>query len=583
MDSKTWRKPARCATALVMLLSAALVAAALAGCTSGGTPAHDPSTSQASSAPRPSVGAGPSAADLARAAATAARLSDVDLVGQVLVPYAFGSDADHVSASAASANQRLGEVSTPAEMIAKFRLGGMILVNFSSGDPTAGTNATSNIVSAAQVRTLTAGMQSAAAKLPAAAPMLIGTDQEYGVVNRLKTGIVQLPSAMALGAAGDPSLTRTGWAAAGGDLATIGLNVDFAPDADVLATSANTVIGSRSFGGVATDVSGQVAAAVAGLQSAGVAATMKHFPGHGDTDVDSHEALPVLSQSLAELTANDLAPFRAGIAAGAELIMSGHLNVKAIEPGVPASFSHKVLTDLLRAQLGFQGVIITDAMNMEPAQKWGPGESAVRAFLAGNDMLLMLPDIAKAQQALLGALDSGRIPRQRMLDSVTRILALKYHLPAGKSGSVATLDTSSDRAAAAKLAAQSITVLRGPCSGALLSGPVSIADAGWTAQRKWLTTALKAAGVRVTASGGPVISLIGYTDGADEIAPNAAVTVAMDTPYELRDASSPIKIATYSTSRASMTALAYVLAGKANAPGRSPVPVGGLPRSACAT
>src|SRR5262249_3776625 len=152
-----------------------------------------------------------------------------------------------------------------------YHLGGMILVAFSSGDPTASTNATTNIVSATQVRTLTSGMQAAAATLPAAAPLLIGTDQEYGVVNRLKTGIVQLPSAMAMGAAGDPDLTHSAWAAAGNDLASVGLNVDFAPDADVIADAGNTVIGSRSFGGTPKNVSDQVGAAVTGLQGAGVA------------------------------------------------------------------------------------------------------------------------------------------------------------------------------------------------------------------------------------------------------------------------------------------------------------------------
>src|SRR5262249_60255824 len=135
--------------------------------------------------------------------------------------------------------------------------------------------------------------------------------------------------------------------------------------------------------------SDQVGAAVTGLEGAGVAATIKHFPGHGNTDVDSHSSLPVLRQSLSQLTANDLAPFRAGIASGVNVIMSGHLNVTSIDPGVPASFSHKVLTDVLRQQMGFKGVVISDAMNMEPAEIGGPAESAVRAFLAGNDMLLM--------------------------------------------------------------------------------------------------------------------------------------------------------------------------------------------------
>ena len=118
-----------------------------------------------------------------------------------------------------------------------------------------------------------------------------------------------------------------------------------------------------------------------------MAAGVKHFPGHGNTTVNSHTALPVLTQSRASLEATDLAPFRAGIAAGVEIVMSGHLDVQAIDPGVPASFSHKVLVDLLRGELGFQGVVVTDALNMEPA-KAVPGNTAVQALLAGNDLPL---------------------------------------------------------------------------------------------------------------------------------------------------------------------------------------------------
>lgn len=519
----------------------------------------------------------------ARAAATATRLSDVDLVGQVLVPYAFGQAAGQVTAAAARANKSLGGVATPAELVSKFHLGGMILVSFGTGDPTATTNETTNIVSAAQVRQLTTGLQAAAAKLPAAAPLLIGTDQEYGVVTRLKSGVVQLPSALALGAADDPALTKAAWAAAGADLAAVGLNVDFAPDADVLAGAGNTVIGSRSFGGVPAAVSAQVTAAVSGLQAGGVAATIKHFPGHGDTDTDSHVALPVLRQSLAQLTADDLAPFRAGIAAGTDMIMSGHLNVTSIDPGVPASFSHKVLTDLLRGKMGYTGVVITDALNMAPAEKWSPGEAAVRAVLAGNDMLLMPPNIAAAQRGLLGALKSGRLPRARLVASVTRILTLKYRLAAQSPAKpLASIDSAAARAAAAAVGAKAITMLRGPCAGRVVPGTVTVASAaGHGSDRAWLATALRADGVSVADKGGAVIDLVGYGDGRDDLAAGATVTVAMDTPYVLGAATSPVRMATYSTTRASMIALAAVIAGKAAAGGLSPVAVAGLPRTAC--
>ncbi len=151
------------------------------------------------------------------------------------MPELYGENATKVTSAAAAANRRMAGVATPAEIVTKFRLGGVILASRTSDDPTEATNTTTNIASAAQVRTLDAGLQSAAAKLPDGAPLLIGTDQEYGVVTRLRSGVVQLPSAMALGAAHDPSLTRSAWAAAGNDLGSVGLTADFAPDADVLA------------------------------------------------------------------------------------------------------------------------------------------------------------------------------------------------------------------------------------------------------------------------------------------------------------------------------------------------------------
>ncbi|HEY7176623.1 MAG TPA: glycoside hydrolase family 3 N-terminal domain-containing protein, partial [Micromonosporaceae bacterium] len=530
----------------------------------------------------------------ARAAAVANKLSDTDLVGQVLVPELYGESATSVSASAAKANRKIAGVDTPAQIIAKFRLGGVILANLASGDPTALTNKTTNIASASQVRSLDAGLQKAAAALPAKAPLLIGTDQEYGVVTRLRSGVVQLPSAMAFGAAHDPKLTQAAWAAAGHDLAGVGLNVDFAPDADVVADAGNTVIGSRSFGGTASAVASQVGAAVNGLHSAGIGTAIKHFPGHGDTDTDSHTSLPVLHQSLAQLTSVDLAPFKAGIAAGTDMVMVGHLDVTAVDPGIPATFSPKVVTGLLRDQLGFKGVVITDAMNMEPAMRWAPGEAAVRAVLAGDDMLLMPPDLAAAQSGLLAALHSGRLPRAQLVASVTRILTLKFGLAVGSGGGAGSgasggatdgtqLDSPAARATAAKVAAAAVTVLSGACHGPLASGPVSVASpSGYRSTAGVLADALRADGVDVVTSGGTEVDIVGYGDGVSHLDPDAAITVAVDTPYVLRYAKSPVRLATYSATAASMTALAAVIAGRAAAPGSSPVPVTGLPRSACA-
>ncbi|SBT49092.1 glycoside hydrolase family 3 protein [Micromonospora narathiwatensis] len=519
----------------------------------------------------------------ARAAALVRTLADEDLVGQVLMPYAYGSSATQVSPASAAGNQELAGVDTPAEMVARYRLGGVILVGFSADDPTAGNQVTTNVDNPAQVRELTTGLREAAGKLAAGpAPFLIGTDQEHGVVTRIADGVTLLPSPLAAGAAGDPALTEAAWRAAGAELAAMGINMDFAPVADVLATR-SAVIGSRSFGADPEQASPQVAGAVRGLQAEGVAASVKHFPGHGLSADDSHKELPVVGQSRDVLDRTAFPPFRAGIDAGAMAVMSAHLDVRAIDPGTPATFSHKLLTDVLRGQLGFQGVVITDGMNMAPAMRWSPGEAAVRALNAGNDLILMTPNVSQAYDGLLAALRDGSLPRARLVDAVTRVLTMKFKLADRPTPDMSTLGDAEHGRAAADLAAAAVTMLRGRCD-APVAGPVTVtAAAGRDRARAALSEALTAAGVDVAPSGGRIVHLVGYHDGAADLRDDAAVTVAMDTPYVLADAKSPTLLATYSSSPASMTALAGVLAGKARPTGRSPVPVTGLPATVCGT
>ncbi|WP_433050063.1 glycoside hydrolase family 3 protein [Dactylosporangium sp. CS-033363] len=552
------------------MLSLTALALLASGC--GGDDGNDPTANQSGPGSALVPGEDP--------AALAARLSDEELVGQLLMPYAYGNAADKVSSGSASANRTYAGASTPAEIIKKYHLGGIILVSSSADDPTAGTNKTTNVESPAQVAKLTAGLQQAALSQPARLPLLIGTDQEYGQVTRLRDGIVQLPSALAFGAAGDPALTEAAWKAAGTELAAIGLNVDFAPDADVLGSQPGGVIGSRSYGSDPAKVSTQVSAAVRGLQSAGVAATVKHFPGHGHTTTDSHSTLPVLSQNMTALESGDLPPFTAARDAGVGLIMSGHLDVKAIDPGVPASFSSKVLVDLLRTKLKYTGVVVTDALNMAPAEQWGPGEGAVRAILAGNDILLMPTNLSAAYKSLLEAVKSGRITKQRLIESATRILALKARLATVPKPDPGVVDGADGKQAARAGAAGAITVLRGKCSGPLVTGPIRVTTAGSDTARGWLEESLRAAGAEVVTQGGSEVRLIGYGRGSADLSSTAAVTVALDTPYVLGSAKGTL-LATYSSSRASMSALADVLLGKAKAPGRSPVPVPGLPATAC--
>ncbi|RKN51007.1 glycoside hydrolase family 3 protein [Micromonospora endolithica] len=575
--------PRRAGVALVAL--SALLAAGCSGPADRPRPA--PSTGAPSAAaptPAPtSVPSVPPGEPATRAAALVASLTDEDLVGQVLMPYAYGDAATRVSPGSAAGNQKLAGVDTPAEMIAKYRLGGLILVGFSADDPTKGNQETTNVDNPKQVHALTGGLREAAGRLPAgAAPFLIGTDQEHGVVTRITDGVTLLPSALAAGAAGRPDLTEAAWKAAGAELAAMGINLDFAPVADVLATR-STVIGSRSYGADPNRSAAQVAGAVRGLQSAGVAATVKHFPGHGHSAADSHEGLPVLAQSQTVLERGAWPPFTAGIDAGAMAVMSAHLDARSVDPGTAATFSHKLLTGVLRGQLGFQGVVITDGMNMPPAKRWSPGEAAVRALNAGNDLILMPPHVGQAYDGLLAALRDGSLPRPRLVDAATRVLTMKFRLAGAPAPALSTLNAPAHRQAVDRLAAAAVTVLRGDC-GRPVSGPVTVTSSGGRDHtRKALTEALTAAGVKTTPSGGTVVHLVGYGDGAKDLRPDAAVTVAMDTPYLLAGAASPTLLATYSSSRPSMTALARVLAGKLRPAGRSPVPVPGLPVTTCGT
>ncbi|MBE1492660.1 glycoside hydrolase family 3 protein [Plantactinospora soyae] len=567
--------PLRRAPAVLAVLSLLIVS----GC--AGTPDREGTATPAPSSPSSTGPTAPPDPGV-RAAQLVGTLADEDLVGQVLMPYAYGNSASEVSAGSAAGNKRLAGVETPAQMIAKYRLGGLILVGFSADDPTGGNQPTTNVDNPTQVRELTSGLQAAAGKLPVGAvPALIGIDQEFGVVTRISEGVTNLPSAMALGAAGDPALTEAAWRSAGTELAALGVNVDFAPSADVLGANSK-VIGSRSYGSDPKAASNQVGAAVRGLQGAGVAATLKHFPGHGQTAADSHKGLPVVTQDRKQLDASALPPFAAGIGAGAWLVMAGHLDVRAVDPGVPATFSRKLLTDVLRTELGFTGVLVTDAMDMAAVAEQPPGQTAVRALNAGNDLVLMSPNVTEAYDGVLAALRDGSLPRARLVEAVTRVLTLKFRLADRPRPEMSTLNSAGHQEAARRAATASITMLRGKCGAAPVAGPLTVTAAdGRGTSRDRLIKALRAAGVKVVPSGGKVVHLVGYNDGAGDLRADAAVTVGMDTPYLLGRAKSPVLLATYSSTAVSISALADVLAGRAKPTGRSPVQVTGLPRSSC--
>ncbi|WP_328357191.1 glycoside hydrolase family 3 protein [Streptomyces sp. NBC_00445] len=264
--------------------------------------------------------------------------------------------------------------------------------------------------------------------------VLVAIDEEGGDVTRLevRTGS-SFPGNHALGAVDDVSLTEEVAYELGRRLAECGVNLNWAPSADVNSNPSNPVIGVRSFGADTDLVARHTAAYVTGLQSAGVAACTKHFPGHGDTAVDSHHAMPRIDADASVLSSRELSPFRAAIAAGTRAVMSAHILVPALDPDRPATLSRPVLTELLRGRLGYDGLIVTDGMEMQAiAAAYGIERGSVLAIAAGADAICVgggLADdetVRRLRDALISAVRSGQLPEERLADAAQRVRALAH-------------------------------------------------------------------------------------------------------------------------------------------------------------
>lgn len=261
-------------------------------------------------------------------------------------------------------------------------------------------------------------------------PLSIAIDQEGGMVARIDQDVTVMPGQMTLGAAGSSKYAYDAGRISGMELAQLGITINFAPVLDVNNNPLNPVIGIRSFGEQPDKVAELGVAMIAGYQDMGVAACAKHFPGHGDTTADSHEELPAVLHSLDRLHHIELVPFKAAIAAGVELIMTAHVQFPALEPeGKPATLSERVLTELLRKELGYEGVIVTDCLEMKAISEGiGVGAGAVEALKAGADLILVshrLDRQLEAYHALEQAVLTGEISEDRLNDSVARVLRLK--------------------------------------------------------------------------------------------------------------------------------------------------------------
>ncbi|MGW3056905.1 glycoside hydrolase family 3 protein [Streptomyces goshikiensis] len=592
-----------------------LAAAALAAVTAGGAASAARGSRPTPDQPRPvpddprpapdDPRPGDRAPGPEQAARLLGRMSLEEKVGQLFVSRAYGHSATDPDPADAEKNLAQFGVRTAAELVSRYHLGGVIYFAWAQ-----------NTRTPHQIAELSNGLQRAAAATGAGVPLLLSTDQEHGIIARIGKPATLLPGAMALGAGRSTDAARRAGRIAGTELASMGIRQDYAPVADVNVNPANPVIGVRSFGSDPRAVAGLVAAQVRGYQGAGVAATAKHFPGHGDTETDSHVGLPVMRHTRAQWEELDEPPFRAAVAAGVDAVMTAHIVFPALDPSQdPATLSHPVVTGILRERLGFRGVVVTDALDMAGVrQKYGDDRVPVLALKAGCDQLLNAPDLALAQRAVLAAVAAGELSEARIEESVLRILELKarrglFDDPYTSAERVdAATGTAAHLAAADAIAAGTTTLLANPDkllpldAGAaprlLVTGTDPASPSGTTGPpTSVLARELTALGCRasavaparaVAAAPGHAAVLVCTYNVPDGESPQRTlvtellatgvpvVVVAIRNPYDpARLPRCAAELATYSWTDVELRAAARVITGAARPAGRLPVPVPG--------
>ncbi|HEX9022466.1 MAG TPA: glycoside hydrolase family 3 N-terminal domain-containing protein [Geobacteraceae bacterium] len=488
--------------------------------------------------------------------------------------------------------------------IRELHLGGVILYG-SSG----------NIENTTQVAALIESIQKTAIAA-GGVPLFVSIDQEGGLVARLTEGVTLFPGNMALGATGSESLAARSATITANELRALGITMNFAPVVDVNSNPANPVIGIRSFGSSPEDVARLGTAHIVPYRQWGVICVAKHFPGHGDTDVDSHIGLPIVRHDRARLEAVELFPFRAMVRAGVPAVMTAHVEVPALDPSeLPATLSGPILS-LLRNEIGFSGLIVTDSMGMGAIVKgWGIEEASILSFLAGADILLFGADTGHEPaeqdaiyQALLAAVKSGRIHMKRLDDSVRRILVAKLgygvlDYPFPIRSWQASLASPEHLAVAREVSVNAITLVRNGKGLLPLSGAAPVPVIWPTEMSKYLQPLLDelpflvpclvplnptpediARAVDIV-RGAPValaatynldrnagwLSLLKAVNGD-----NVAV-IAVRSPYDLLQLpASSTYLATYSDRPVAMRALAELLTARIMPRGRLPVELPGL-------
>ncbi len=482
---------------------------------------------------------GPNAAEMREAAELVEEMTIGERAGQVVVASYSGT-------------------APPEQLVRQQHLGGVILLEENVGD----------------TGTLAARLGALQTSSQRGYPLWIGVDQEGGIVQRLGGPFTEFGPYMAQGAARDDRLSTAVAHATADELRAAGFTSVFAPVVDVTTGLDDPTIGSRSAGDRPGLVSRTTQASLRGYERGGVVSVVKHFPGHGSVPADSHEQLPIQDASLRQLRSRDLVPFERAVDSGVPAIMSAHIAVQAVDPGVPSSLSRPMVTGLLRRELGYDGVVVTDALNMAGVTAtYGTRGAAVRALRAGNDVLLMPPDPADAIDAVRDAVRGGSLPAARLREAATRMVGLLLHQEAASS---VDPQPRPHAAVLARQARAAVTSVSGPCRGRLVGAAVH--PTGDPSVVGAFERAAQRAGLSVsTSADADSVALRGYGAGPT----SADVVVATDTPYLLGSSEAPVLLATFGDGPAAMRALVDVLLGEASAPGRLPVRVAGLSRDGC--
>jgi beta-N-acetylhexosaminidase len=514
-------------------------------------------------------------------------------VGQMFVSYVYGSGATTTNAADIAANRALYGVDNGAAAVARYHLGGVIYFTWSN-----------NLADPPQIAALSNGLQQAA-MANGGVPLQISTDQEGGVVNRIGAPLAVSPGNMAIGATFNPAAAFEAAEVSGTELRALGVNVVDAPVVDVNTNPRNSADGVRSFGDRTGPVSVFGAAAVAGYRAAGIGAQAKHFPGLGDTTVNTDNGVAVTDESRAQIMATHVPPFRAAIAAGVPSIMAAHIVAPALDPsGAPASLSRPIVTGLLRDTLHYDGVVITDALDAAALAGIPADRIVLDAVNAGIDQLLMPKNLPAAIQTVLDAVAAGTLSEARIDRSVRRILRMKLRLGLFDDPYVPAapvVGTADHLATMAGIAHRSITTLRG--RDLPLRAGQNVLVTGWGVSTTTnLTAALSARGLTATRlyTGSPGPAVIAQAVAAAQAADVTVVTTsnawsdvtqqnlvaallatgkpivvaAVNGPYDIAYfPTAPTYVAAYDYQPVSVTALADVLVGQSRATGRLPVTI----------